>query len=280
MKNATPCAKKLKSLLNRLGKEEAPEAEPVMDPVLRLVHAFLLWNATGKQAEKAFERLVGGIVDANDLRVHTQDEIVETLGARYPIGVERAARMLDVLQEIYDRERDTTLERLHGLGKKEIREYLKTLPGMVPYAEACVSLLSFDAHAVPVDEKLMEMLVAEGVIDPGADLAETIGFLERTIRAEEAAGAHRLLQRWADAKAGRLTDKQAVKFRQAADAKRKGEPLESKQVIIRKTTKATKQRSEAAKEQEEAAKTEAPAAAKKKAPTVKNPRGPSASKSS
>ncbi len=69
MKTDATHIKKLNALIKSAIKRFKPEAEPAMAPVAQLVMAYLEWNATSKQAEKAFDRLMADMIDFNDLRV-------------------------------------------------------------------------------------------------------------------------------------------------------------------------------------------------------------------
>ncbi|MDX1682239.1 MAG: hypothetical protein R3336_03870 [Phycisphaeraceae bacterium] len=240
MKDATKYAKKLEKLQKKLLSKYEPEPAMPLKPVLRLVHAFLSWNASRTQADNAYDRLMATVVEPNELRVTHADDILDALGPRYPLGEERTARMLDAMNEIYDRQRDTDLSELEDWAKKDVRQYLQTLPGIVPYVEASVSLLAFDAHAVPVDEKLVAMLDDEEVIDEEAPMDEVNSFLERYIMADDGVETHLAFQAWTDEEHGRVTSKKIRnarrKVREVADAKGRQTPPTSQMVQMQKAS--------------------------------------------
>lgn len=214
MKNSTTYAKKLSALLRRLRKAHKLTEQPEStEPVTQLVLGFLQWNATRKQARTAYERITAQLVDHNDLRVSHSHEIIALLGSNYPRAEERAARMRDALQEIFVREHVVSLSHLHGKGKKEVRAYLDTLPGIPPYVAAQVLLLSFGGHAIPVDDHLADVLRGDGIVDPDATVEVIESFLEHQVRAGEGVAVHHALQTWADTRKPR-------KPRPAAAAKR------------------------------------------------------------
>lgn len=197
MKNESTYARKFAALYRRI-KARAPEPEP-RDAVTQMIVAFLMWEASRKQAENAYKRLTQIMVDNNDLRVSRAHELKECIGSSYPRLDERVERMRDALQTIYVREHAVLTYSLESKSKKEVRQYFDTLPGMTPYVAAQVCLLSFGAHAIPVDEKLANLLRAEGVIDPDATIEEIEHFLERHFKAGEGVEAHTRLQAWVDA---------------------------------------------------------------------------------
>ena len=201
MKNATSYIKPLAALLRKLKQRyKAADPTPHQNPVTELVLSFLQWNATRKTAEAAFDRLMEGVVDTNDLRVSDPDEITELLGQDYPRLQERTARLQDALQEIYIREHAVTLDPLATMPKKDARAYLASLPGMPVYVTARVMLLGLDAHAVPVDDHLADLLKQDGIVDPDATVEQIEAFLERHVKASDAPHVQRALQAWADSR--------------------------------------------------------------------------------
>lgn len=199
MKNEAAFAKKLTALLKKVRREYAAEAPPSRDPVTQLVVGFLEWNAPRKAARDAHNRLMAVMVDNNDLRVSHPHELVELIGLNYPRAEERAARMREVLQEIFIREHGVGLEGLAEKPKKQVRQYLDTLPGMPQFVAAQVYLLSFGGLAVPIDDRMVDLLRQEEAVDPDAPVEAIADFVEKHVKAEEAAELHLALQSWADA---------------------------------------------------------------------------------
>ncbi len=199
MKNATAYSKKLATLQKKLKQSYQPVDPDPLPPLARLVMAFLEWNADTHSAHDAYGRLMEACVDLNDLRVTHSHEVARLLGPKYPLAEERAERMRDAMHAIFKQFYATSLEPLGSRGKKQVRSFLDSLPGMVPYVAAQVTLMGYGGHAVPVDEVLVELLKGEQAIDPEATLPEVVAFLERHVRAEQALETHLLLRGWADA---------------------------------------------------------------------------------
>lgn len=198
MKNSTACGKKLTSLLKKLGKPEPPKLPESEDPIAVLVLSFLMWETSTRKAVTAYNRLTGQVVDSNDLRVCMPFEIEELIGVRYPMAHERCQRMRAVLHDIYDREHAVTLEPLATMGKRDVKKYVESLDGIVPYVSSRLMLLCYDTHAIPVDEQLRECLVAVKAADPTADVLEIAGWLTRQVRAGEGIECHHAFQAWAE----------------------------------------------------------------------------------
>ncbi len=187
----------LSALLKRLRKDfkvEAPSAPS--DPMEELVRSFLLYDSTSAKADNAYKRIRSTVVDFNDLRACLNEELVAMLGERYPGGEERATRLRATLHDIFKREHAVSLESLRAMQKRDARAYLVSLDGMAPFVAARVVLLSLGGHAAPVDERLVDALIDEEVVEPGSDVAKAAGVLERAIKATEAVEAHLLLWEW------------------------------------------------------------------------------------
>ncbi len=184
----------LKKAQSAWSGEEADELEPIAE----LVFSFLMWNATAKQADTAFGKIMSQVVDLNELRVSLTNEIIDMVGVRYPDASTRVIRMLQSMMEIFEREHDYKMGSLPARSKREQREYLDTLPGMTPFVAARVSLLAFGAHAMPVDDRLLTLLIKAGVFEPGTTPADAESWLTRQVKAGDAMGAYLALQEWAD----------------------------------------------------------------------------------
>ncbi|MFI4862412.1 MAG: hypothetical protein ACIAXF_17235 [Phycisphaerales bacterium JB063] len=232
--------KALNALLKKARSAWKGEEPPPLEPITQLVVGFLTWNATTKQAEGAFDKIMSQVVDLNELRVSLNFEIVEMIGVRYPQAEERAIRMRESMNEVFEREHDWRLHSAKTKGKREQREYLDTLPGIPPYVAAQVALLCFGAHAMPVDDKLAALLIDQGVADEGMTPAEIESWLLRQIKAGDALDAHLALQHWADGKKMPALSKPAVKKKVAKKAPAKKPTTKkaaAKKVPTKKATK-------------------------------------------
>lgn len=169
------------------------------DPVLReFVRSFLMWESTRTKADNALRRIDQAVVDINEFRVAMPDEMAQIIGPNYPRVEERCERLRAALNDIYKREHKVGLAHLADKSKRAAREYLENLAHTPPYVAARVFLVALGGHAFPVDERLHARLAGAGVIDPVLTPAEAGAFLERSIRAGEAAEAYCLIQAWAD----------------------------------------------------------------------------------
>ncbi len=198
MKDDSTYAKKFTALVKKLCKSYKAEDVVQLEPTTQLIISFLEWNATNAMALEAHDKLMQAMVDNNDIRVSLPQEIVAIIGENYPLAEERACRMHEALNEVFNREHDIVITSLKGKNKKQIKTYLETLPGITPYIIAQMLLLSYGGHAVPVDEHTLALLKDEQVVDQDCTLAEAESFCERHIKAADALESHLAIRAWAD----------------------------------------------------------------------------------
>lgn len=211
---------RLQSLL-RAHAAGAPPEPASTDLVDLLVHSFLVWEATVAQADAAMARIRHATVSFNDFRVCLVNEVADLLGPRYPRVQERAIRVRAAVNDLFRREHQVSLERASNLSKRDAKNYIESLQGMVPFVSARVSLLGLGVHGVPVDDQTLGALVQHGVLHEQMTVPEATGWLQRHIAADKAVAAHHALQRAAEtfgAKAARSGARSAKSGRSAAGA--------------------------------------------------------------
>ena len=194
----------LKSLRKKhAGKDGVSAAELFADQALveesllnEMVISLLLWESTIAHAQKAHERIREALVDLNELRVCTSDELSAILGSRSPRVAERSLRMLTVLNAIFDRENTMSLASLKEMTKREVQDYLSSIDGLPVYAAARVILFGLGWHAFPVDERIAKKLLAEDVVSAG-DIDQQAAQLERGVRASDSLEVYTLVEHWA-----------------------------------------------------------------------------------
>src|SRR3954468_8506129 len=160
----------LKKMVSRLIKAApARKMEPV-DPLTRLIRAFLEYDCDEARTATAERKIMENMVDFNELRVTPAIELAALLGVRYPFAESRCSALHRTLQSIFDREHQMRLDRLKEMKKTEIRPYFQSLAGISPYVEAAVCVDAFGVAAAPVDTKLLLWLVSKEVLPEGLDL--------------------------------------------------------------------------------------------------------------
>lgn len=164
----------------------------------QFVWSHLLWDASVADAERAFKKVMGSIVDLNELRVCLVEEIVATVGPRYPRVEERATRLRDGLHDIFLREHAVTFDHIRDMPKRNARAYLESLKGTNPFVTGRMLVLGLGAHAAPIDQRLLDRLADEEILDEGVSVEDASALLERHVKAANAVETHLLLLRWCE----------------------------------------------------------------------------------
>ena len=182
------------------------------DPLIsELVFSMLVWESSIEHALRASERIHSELIDLNELRVCTPEELTAMLPSRYPRSLERSQRLIRILNAIFLRENTLTLAQLREMSKREVIEYLSSIDGLPPFVSSRVILLGLGWHAFPMDDWLTKQLAREGITDTTLDIEEQSHRMERLVRANDSLKFYTLLEHWA-------TDQRAAKV--AASKKR------------------------------------------------------------
>src|SRR5215475_1579904 len=133
MKNATKHADALKSLHRKLTKAHKAEEKPKHEPLWALVRGAMSFDVHDSKVEDAIKAIEREFVDLNELRVATELEVQEMLGARYP-GIEKRVNLItQALNGIFEKEHTLSLDRLKDVSRRDARQFLRDLPGMTPF---------------------------------------------------------------------------------------------------------------------------------------------------
>jgi endonuclease III len=185
MKNATKHADELRTLYKRLTKQFPLPAFQPQDPLKALVRGAMMFDVSDARADEAMKHIDREFVDLNELRVATDLEIQELLGARYPLIEKRVAMITQSLNDIFEREHTLSLDRLKTISRRDARQFLRELPEIHAFVEAFVMLVAFDGHAFPMDEEFLAYLKNYGALEESATLDEAQKFIEHQLKAEE-----------------------------------------------------------------------------------------------
>ena len=194
MKNATKHAESLKTLMRRLSKDHKPHPRQAMDPLQALVRGAMSFDVSDAKVDEVMAHIEKEFVDLNELRVATDLEIQELLGARYPQIEKRVAMITQALNAIFEREHTMNLNRMKEISRRDARQFLRELPDIHPFVEAYVTLYAFEGPAVPIDDAMLACLREEGVVDEGTKLEDAQKFVEHHLKAEECYEFYRMLR--------------------------------------------------------------------------------------
>jgi endonuclease III len=186
MKNATKHAEELKSLARKLMRDHKPDGErPPQEALWALVRGAMSYDVPDSRVEDAIKVIQREFVDLNELRVATELEVQDLLGQRYPQIEERVKLITNALNAIFEKEHTLSLDRLKEVSRRDTRQFLRDLPEMQPFVEAYVMLMSFDGHACPIDQHMLEYLLEEEVLEEGTTPEDAQKFVEHHLKHED-----------------------------------------------------------------------------------------------
>lgn len=211
MKQHAEYAAKVRRLVNRMKKEEAaPEPAEMKDMMDLLLHCILSARAAESRAHTAVGRLRSGTVDLNDLRVSSPTEVVELIGADYPMCRPAAEEICATLTSVFNRRHSLDLEFLDKSSRKATETFLNSLSGLGAHAKALFILRSGKGKALPIDWHMYAYLQKTGAVPMEMDLDEAHKFMAAHVKEAEMesfylklkkfAGAH-APKKWPEAKA-------------------------------------------------------------------------------
>jgi endonuclease-3 len=149
-------------------------AEAVARPVLeQFLYAVCREDATRAAADRAYRALEEGFYDWNEVRVSSEEEIAEALAGLSGAG-ERARRIREFLQEVFETEFSYDLEPLQKKGLKQAAKQLSRYQAANDYAVAWVVQQSLGGHAIPLDGRSVRVLKRMGLLDEEAGNAEAM----------------------------------------------------------------------------------------------------------
>lgn len=173
--------------------DRAPlSADPL---VYQLIYSILLWEGSHDLAARCLGAIRAEVVDFNELRVCSTEEVAAMLPRDCPRRPERVDRLLTTLNAIFLREHGLTLAHLNALPKREARQYLDAVPGLPQFVAARVVLISLGGHAFPADSRIGRVLVNAGLIHAtDANHPDLGSKLERAVRAADSLRVYTLLE--------------------------------------------------------------------------------------
>lgn len=185
MKNATKHADNLKSLFKKLLKEGKPEPKQAIDPLRAMVMGILSFDCSDDKAAAAIKVIDREFVDINELRVATELEVIDLIGAKYPQIEQRALMFRETLNAIFEKEHTLSLARIKSLGRKEARQALKELPEMTPFVEGYTTLYGLEEPAFPIDKGSFDLLMDNDTLEPDTSLEDAQKFVESQFKNDE-----------------------------------------------------------------------------------------------
>ncbi len=165
-----------------------------------LVFSLLVWEAGLPAAVSAARRLAEQFVDLNEVRVALEDEVEDTVGLADEHATRRARAILDTLHAVFEQEDAVSIDRVARAGAHEGGPYLRAIEALPAFAVDRVLALVFGEQRVPVDGRLLGVLIERGVAPAQTTTAAAGDLLARCCTAGEAADLYLRLE----AAAGRV----------------------------------------------------------------------------
>jgi endonuclease III len=144
--------------------DDAPEM-PVLE---RMVYAVCREGTSREEADQAYASLRKSFFDLNEIRVSAAREVARAI-KELPDSMDRADRIISILQEVFETTYSYDLEGLQKKGLKQAQKQLERYRGANPFVVAFVLRHSMDGHAIPVDSHMLRCLKRLELAPPGAD---------------------------------------------------------------------------------------------------------------
>jgi endonuclease-3 len=139
----------------------------------QFIYAVCREDATRASADRAYRALQNGFYDWNEVRVSSDEEIAEVLrGLSSP--QDRARRIREFLQEVFETTFSFDLEPLQKKGVKQAAKQLSRFQAANDYAVAWVVQQSLGGHAIPLDGRSTRVLIRLGMLDEDGGNAEAM----------------------------------------------------------------------------------------------------------
>jgi endonuclease-3 len=170
MANGTQKTRVLNRLFSITGKNGHAE-EPATRPVLeQLIYAVLREGTTQAKADEAFRALQTSFFDWNEIRVSMIREVADVI-QDLPNPEDRAARIISILQEVFETTYSFDLEPLHKKGLKMAEKQLQRYQAANTFIVSYTVQTGLGGHALPLDDAMIRVLRRLEVLDGELDEA-------------------------------------------------------------------------------------------------------------
>jgi hypothetical protein len=151
---------KVLGVLKKRYKNSAPKHnKPVLET---LIFAVLLEDVPHAKAEQAFDSLLKGFFDLNEIRVSSVAEIEDSLGD-VPDAGWKALRIREILQYCFEKFFAFDMEPIRRKTLDVAEKSLDKIKYLTPFAREFTLLHGLGAHAIPLDSSSHEFLGWLGV---------------------------------------------------------------------------------------------------------------------
>ncbi len=171
--------------LSKLHKVAKKLYQPVRPPADRsvlehLLYACCLENSDFEAADEAFARLQESYFDWNEVRVTTTVELAEAMKC-LSRPQEAAVRLKKTLHSMFETHYQFNIDHLKKENLGKAVQIINKYKGITPFVVGYVSQNGLGGHAIPVDQALIKLMYAVGVIDEKEAEKRQVPGLERAI---------------------------------------------------------------------------------------------------
>lgn len=155
---------KVVSVLFSKGKKLAGGEPQSLSVTEQVIYSICREGATPEQADKAYKALTNNFFDWNEVRVSAIRELEECFDGMTR-RVDRALRITQFLQELFETTYSFEMEFLHKKGVKQASKHLSRYQAANDYLGAWVTQRSLGGHAIPVDPPTLRVCKRTGLVD-------------------------------------------------------------------------------------------------------------------
>ena len=172
------CRKLMTVMKKRYGGSVPKQNLPVLETML---HACCLENTTWNAADKAYENLLDGFFDMNEIRVSSVSEVEAALGS-IDEAEWRALRIRSCLLHIFEKNYAFEFE---GLKRKTLDAAIKQLnriKNLSSFVRLHTLQMTMGSHVVPIDDKMCDVAIWLGFVDPKANTVKASESLKSAVK--------------------------------------------------------------------------------------------------
>lgn len=160
-----------------------PHWRPRLAPLDELVFTILSQNTADVNTERTYASLKARYPAWTDVMSADPAELADTIRLGGLANI-KAPRIQNVLQTIYEKRGDLSLEFLNEMELEAARQWLTRLSGVGPKTAACVLLFSFGRPTMPVDTHVYRLSKRIGFLPDKISQAQAHETLEKLVPPE------------------------------------------------------------------------------------------------
>ncbi len=173
--------KKIKRLSGLLEKEYGKRVWKVYgDPLSVLIATILSQNTSDNNSHKAFANLISKFKNWDEVRKAKVKKIADTIRSG-GLGEIKALRIKNILNQIYEENRNLNLSFLKRWRADKIKNWLRKFKGVGDKTVACVLLFSLKRPVMPVDTHVLRVSKRLGLVPQQSDTSNAEAILEKIV---------------------------------------------------------------------------------------------------